>query len=279
MTLLARPDRAVFGTPSAHAVARLAAASGREEYLALAREHARTSVAVADEAKAAMLLDALAFYGAEIPVAWLEGTLSQPDLWPGRVEWLLRLLHGDPSPEARAALARLARNPSLTAAPGALSRLRAARDREVVLAVLATAATADVAAWPPAYRTSLVDACAWFKLREAVPFLLTQYQGDLEKEAAGALDTIRAYHERLATFQSWAKDMAEGRRDLSQLLADPDPEIRRAAVLSLGALGDRDALPALVRIAKEEKDAKVRQAALEAVERIARTPPPAPKSE
>jgi hypothetical protein len=148
--------------------------------------------------------------------------------------------------------------------------------RPTVLGILASATAATTETWPRAYRKALVQASGFLRLREAIPFLLTQYQGELEDSAATALDEIRRYHERLSTFQSWAQDVAEGRRDLSKLLADPDPEIRRAAVLSLGALGDRDALPTLVRIAKEEKDAKVRAAALEAVERIARNPAPAP---
>ncbi len=54
------------------------------------------------------------------------------------------------------------------------------------------------------------------------------------------------------------------------LLADPDAEIRRAAVRSIAALGDVDALPTLVRLAKEDADGRVRAAALEAVERLSK---------
>jgi HEAT repeat protein len=129
-----------------------------------------------------------------------------------------------------------------------------------------------------------MGASATLHLKEAIPFLLDQYRAGYETQAGGALDAIRRYYDRIASFESF-QGGAEERKGLAKLLEDPDPEIRRAAVLSIAALGDKDALPRLVKFAKEEKDARVRTAALEAVERLARSasstppspaPPPAP---
>jgi len=58
--------------------------------------------------------------------------------------------------------------------------------------------------------------------------------------------------------------------DLAALLKDPDAEIRRAAVLSIGALGGKEALPTLVRLAKEDPAPAVRAAALQAIEKLSK---------
>ena len=161
------------------------------------------------------------------------------------------------------------------AAAQAVERLAAAGDRET-LATLVAAQTEAAARNQDAYRLALIYAARTLHLKEAVPFLLEQFRGGYEKAASDALDDIRSYYERAALYEDLAQGATERRKDLSKLLDDPDPEIRRAAVLSLGAMGDKEALPRLVRIAKEEKDARVRSAALEAVERLARTTPAAP---
>jgi HEAT repeat protein len=85
------------------------------------------------------------------------------------------------------------------------------------------------------------------------------------------MDEIRAYHERLASFETWSKNGDTAKKDVLALLADPDPEIRRAAVLSVAAMGDVDALPTLLKIAKEDKDPRVRAAVFDAVERLSKS--------
>jgi HEAT repeat protein len=82
---------------------------------------------------------------------------------------------------------------------------------------------------------------------------------------------IQRYHDEMATYEAWAQGKAApGTSGLADLLADPDAEIRRAAALSLGALGTKEALPTLVRLAKEDPEPRVREAALRAVERLAK---------
>ncbi len=51
------------------------------------------------------------------------------------------------------------------------------------------------------------------------------------------------------------------------LVADPDPEIRRAAIEMLGDFHSREAKPAITR-ALEDKDPEVRRAAVEALAEI-----------
>jgi hypothetical protein len=149
-------------------------------------------------------------------------------------------------------------------------------DREGLAKVL-EGQTGAAARTRDSFRLSLIAAARRLHLKEAVPFLLEQFRGGYEKEASEALDDIRSYYERAALYEDLAQGSTERRKDLAKLLEDKDPEIRRAAVLSLGAMGDKEALPRLVRIAKEDQDPRVRAAALEAVERISRATPPAPK--
>jgi hypothetical protein len=153
------------------------------------------------------------------------------------------LLSALSNPQGAAEVVRLAKTEADTATPGSL-----------------------------AYRRALMTAATTLHLKEAVPFLLREFRETGSQEAATAMDAIKAYHQRLASFEAWAKAGGEGgaAKDLASLLSDGDPEIRRAAVLSLGALNERDALPAIVRLAKQDPDARVRQAALQAVERLSK---------
>jgi hypothetical protein len=121
------------------------------------------------------------------------------------------------------------------------------------------------------YRTGVIAAAKRLHLREAFPYLLREYKSGLSESAGKAMSEIQAYHEQMARFDTWAHGEAGGGVSaLADLLRDADPEIRRAAALSLGALGTREALPALVRLAKEDPEPRVREAALKAVERMAR---------
>ena len=121
-------------------------------------------------------------------------------------------------------------------------------------------------------RTVLIGCAMRLNLREAVPFLLGVYEAprnDEERQSAmAAMDAIRDHHERLAFFASWGADES-GERKVLEMIEDEDPAIRRAAVMSLAALQGPRALPRLLDVAKSDKVEAVRQAALEAIERVA----------
>jgi HEAT repeat protein len=55
---------------------------------------------------------------------------------------------------------------------------------------------------------------------------------------------------------------------------DMEPSVRGSAVYALGEIGDRTALPALQRIAKESPDATLRGLAQSAIRKIEQKPPP-----
>ena len=182
---------------------------------------------------------------------------------------LVEILAGDPDPATRESLIQLAGDRNSPGAPEAVSGLVVRRDSKEILR-LADAETAAASPAPEEYRRALIDAVTRLHIREAIPFLLREFKEGLSDEGAKAMDRIREYHERLAKFEGWSKGDEAGRRDLTALLHDEDPEIRRAAVLSVAAMGDTEALPTLVKIAKEDKDPRVRAAVFEAVERISK---------
>src|SRR5205814_533890 len=111
-------------------------------------------------------------------------------------------------------------------------------------------------------------------ISEAIPWLLRVVKEPTSygTSAGQAIDAIHDHQERLARYEAYARGAASGREEIEKHLADADPEIRRAAVLALSAYGDREVLPRLLSIAKEEKEPRVRQAALDAIERIAKSP-------
>jgi HEAT repeat protein len=129
---------------------------------------------------------------------------------------------------------------------------------------------------PSTYRYALISAAQSLQLREAIPFLLGEFRrgGNSATSAARAMDSIRAYHDRLQAFEAYA----DGREDVRSaelerllgLLEDEDAELRRAAVLALAAMRRTDALPRILVLAKDDPDDRVRQAALDAVETMAR---------
>ncbi|MCC7139920.1 MAG: hypothetical protein IT460_15975 [Planctomycetes bacterium] len=157
------------------------------------------------------------------------------------------------------------------AAVAVVGSLADRRDRESV-ARLAAEETAAPRPSDPAYRSALISACDVLKLREAWPFLLHELDGDARDEAAACMENIHRHEDERARFEAWGRAAASASSDLSDLLADADPEIRRGAVLTLAATEGRSALPALLRLAKAEKDPAVRAVALDAVDRLARTP-------
>jgi hypothetical protein len=222
-----------------------------------------------------------------VPRATPLGTLLLKELrdygGPGRVDLALDLLRAADDDALSVGLEILARSddPRARESLEEAAAERTDRGAKAVITLARLGATkplvrlmqpAYVRQDPPAseaYLLALVEAARSLRTREAVPFLLQQFrEGRLNVSgvAGKALEEIRAYHERLEDFERWTESQQE---DLDVLLKDPDPEIRRAAVLAVAASGGRDVLPRLVRIAKDEKEPRVRAAALQAVERIA----------
>jgi hypothetical protein len=194
-------------------------------------------------------------------------------------EDLRRLLGAlGPADEGVRVLAEVARQRTTAAAGAAVERLLRL-DRVAELRSLAEEESSASTAAHSWFLRELVTASQQYRLREAIPFLLREFRSNGSAHAQGAMQQIRGHYDQVASFEEWlARDGRRDKAELSNLLSDADPEIRRAAVLSLAALGDKEALPRLVRIAKDEKDARVRQAALQAVERLA-TAPVAPTPE
>ena len=65
----------------------------------------------------------------------------------------------------------------------------------------------------------------------------------------------------------WPRFQAADRLGLSQIAEEENPAIRLAAVRSLGALGDPEALPTLIELLRSE-DGAVREAAQAGIDRI-----------
>jgi hypothetical protein len=188
------------------------------------------------------------------------------------------VLAEDPDPKGRTTVSDLARSRTDAKARLAIAYLAETRATAELTALFAAEAQAATLA-PAAYRDALVEAAYALNLREAFPFLLREFREGDSDDAKNAMDRIREHHERLALYESWTSGVESGKRDLAALLKDGDPEIRRAAALSLAAMGDTDSLPTLVRFAKDEKDPRVRAAVLEAVERLSKEPKRAPPAE
>jgi hypothetical protein len=210
---------------------------------------------------------------------------------PGRIEFALELaqdpelrtyvlwmLAGETDPRARQVVVELARDRDAEDAPRAIEALVHAGAVAEVRGLIRVQVVTPRA--PLDYRSALIEAAKVLHLADAAPFLVHEFrEGPLSSEASAAMDQIRKYHDRLAAFEDWQREAASGKQELTTLLKDVDPDIRRAAILSLAAMGGTESLPHLVRLAKEEKDPRVRQAALQAVERLATrvdAPTPAP---
>ncbi len=208
-------------------------------------------------------------------IDFLEAFLDDPDLPPTHGRNPLDLLATAEDALARELLIRIARDTKHRHAFAAVSALTRLRIRDEIVAIFAHLEEP----WeglPGSYRHALIYAAQSFQLREAIPFLLEEFRrgGNNATSAAKAMDSIRAYHDRLQAFEAYA----DGREDVRSaelerllgLLEDEDPELRRAAVLALAAMGRTDALPRILALAKDDPDERVRQAALDAVEKMAR---------
>lgn len=188
-----------------------------------------------------------------------------------QVPQILGVLAGA-GPQGRALVHDFARQVEHSQAHRAVHLLGSAEDAPVVIGLCeALAARETLADLNPTYRHALIAAADRLHLKEAFPYLLREFREGLASENAGkAMTSIREYHERLAEFEAFAAGRAPAARGLGELLADPDPEIRRAAVLALAALGRKEASAELVRLAKEDPSPRVREAALSAVERLSK---------
>jgi|GEM_PF-2941484 len=165
-------------------------------------------------------------------------------------------------------------------APGAraaVAVLATGRHHDALVRIVVPLAGKTVPATP--WARTLHDAVRTLRLREAIPWLLAEAK-DGDPDAADAfaktIDAIHAHHERIAKFDALGTAARDARAEIEPLLAEADPELRSAAIVSYGAIAGRDGLPRLLRLAKEEKDAAVRASILETIDRIAKAPIPPP---
>ena len=190
------------------------------------------------------------------------------------------------APQGAAKVAALARDFRAPAAPAAVRALVAGgpAGRAILAEIFASEAWKTNGlrdAWN--WRKELVEAAQVLHMTEAIPFLLEEFRGGYSELAAKAMDDIRAYYERLATFQGYSAGSQTAIASVLEMLDVEDSDIRLAAVQSYAALAGKEGLPRLLQIAKSEKDPGVRKAALAAIERISLTawppnPPPRPPS-
>lgn len=192
----------------------------------------------------------------------------------GLDDWALTALHRSKDPAGWDHLESIANTTAYRNVIVALLDAADPRQRDVLMAYCAQAARGEWDGKPfLSARNMLVKRAEKFRLREAVPFLVREYEEEASNEVRrsevmGAMDAIRDHHERLEFFQSWGSD-EDGEEKVLSMLSDEDAAIRRAAVMSLAALQGPGALPRLLEIAKTDKDEGVRKAALEAIERVA----------
>jgi hypothetical protein len=91
---------------------------------------------------------------------------------------------------------------------------------------------------------------------------------DVRANAEKSLAALKTYAELKSSLANFGKDAQDAAlRDAEALLKDPDPLKRKGAVLALAALGERSAIPALLK-ALDDENQLVRQAALAALERL-----------
>jgi HEAT repeat protein/tetratricopeptide (TPR) repeat protein len=101
--------------------------------------------------------------------------------------------------------------------------------------------------------------------------------GSVRDVAEEALKSLQKYAETKATLARFGKDdQAAAVQQAEALLKSDDPVKRRGAALALGALGDRAAIAALLRLLNDT-DSSVRDAALGALERLGAGRAQAPK--
>jgi HEAT repeat protein len=254
--------------------------------------------AVGDPSATLTLARARALGGApaaavEVVVEALVSAIASIPGFPGGRAFLVELSHkSDLSDDAAFAvvgglarpgddgdLARVEAIAASPAAPGArfaVQALAEGRHRDALARIVSGLAGKTVP--PSPWSRQLFDAVRGLRLREAIPWLLAEAKDgapDAADDFAKAIDQIHAHHERIAKFDALGTAARDARAEIEPLLADADPDIRAAAILSYGAVAGRDGLPRLLRLAKDEQDPGIRRTILETIDRIAKWPPPA----
>ncbi len=127
----------------------------------------------------------------------------------------------------------------------------------------------------PSVRRSAAYMGASWRAVEAIPLLsdlLDDPENEVREAAKFALQELKNYIELKASAARIGKGGEEKTfRVAEEMLGSEDPVKRRGAVLALAALGDKAAIPALLR-ALDDKDPGVRDAALSALERLGGRP-------
>ena len=125
----------------------------------------------------------------------------------------------------------------------------------------------QVAAAKGAKTLNLVD--AWPRLLE----LLDSPHKKVRDAAGAALLSLRSYRDLKGDFERFGKDgPVHALESARARIASDDPVLRRAAALALGALGNPSGVADLLALL-DDSDASVKQAALDALERLGGKPP------
>lgn len=127
----------------------------------------------------------------------------------------------------------------------------------------------------PGVRALAAQLVGDLRMLELWPDLLALLEhGDarVRQSAEKSLAALKTYAELKSSFASFGKDdQASALRDAEALLKSGEPLKRKGAVLALAALGDRSAVPALLK-ALDDEHLIVREAALAALERLGGKP-------
>jgi len=165
----------------------------------------------------------------------------------------------------------------------ALSRLGSREAVPAMAALLETYLVSPNQRDLPVVKT-LVTALGDLRAREAVPVLTEVLRGyvgarSLTAAALGAIGDdsagpalVEALHDdgsrnlQLAALKSLSRlNYRPAIPEVRRFLDAPDPRLRRTAALTLGALGDVDATPRLLKMAQQDESPLVRPAAVEAL--------------
>lgn len=168
-----------------------------------------------------------------------------------------------------------------TAEEAALAALHSedAAVREKACVQLGTATTRGPGVYPALFLTMDRDLSERVRLA-AAKAVITFPGDDALKRARGFLQSEPGPENRLQLIVALSAEPSRLENpevtDLiaNQMFDDPRPEVRRAAATALARRGDRHALPAVRRVAQNDADKAVRDAALLAL-RVLNNPPPA----
>ena len=127
----------------------------------------------------------------------------------------------------------------------------------------------------PLVRVTATKAIGDMRVLELWPDLVTLLESgsaDVRAAAEKSLAALKTYAELKSSFANFGKDEQDAaRRNAEELLKSGEPLKRKGAVLALAALGDRAAIPALLK-ALDDEHLVVREAALAALERLGGKP-------